>query len=517
MRALTSKDDGMLDDKVAFTPYTIENDAFDVRRFDELKAHSSKLLKSEEAGLKEYDQYAELQQDMYSGLFKADPVVNEDWKIKREFLLNKKITESIMESPKFKELRVMTTHDVVNATVGTELLSEESLKLVKDVKEQRDALQKLIDAGKQMDQAQQALDTLKTGINPAQGDPTAPRQSTAEIELEEAQRLYEEAMDKFQELTEEKQFQTAVNKMLVKVRDEVRETSEMISNWGLESSGSWQRKSAHEKMELLNKLRNSSKLKKIAEMAGRYRRLAAMVRKERIKRGMDEIYSVTQGGDLSRILPSEMLRFLDESTEDKAALDLIEGRMMQYEIRGKQKKGKGPIVICIDSSGSMDGTPEIWAKSVAMALLEIAREQKRDFYCIHFSSGWRGNKMHTNEFLKGEGFDIEKVVDMAEYFEGGGTEFEPPLDAAREKIGNDKKYQKADIVFITDGQSAVRDAWLVQFKEWKKENKVNIYSVLIDSYDNAISTLRQFSDKVDKLSNIKDAKDGIAMDLFMEI
>ncbi len=515
MRSLTPKDDGLLDKKVAFTPYSIENDAFDIRRFNELKEHSSKLLKSEEAGLTEYEQYSELQQDMYSSLFKSEPVVNEDWKIKRDFLLNKKITESIMESPKFKELRVMTKHDIVNSTVGTELLSEESLKLVKEAKEQRDALQKMVDAGKKMDKAQAALNALNTGVNKNLG--SAAGQSSAEIELEEAQRLYEEAMDKFQELTEEKEFQSQVNKMLVKVRDEVRETSELISNWGLESSGTWQRKSAHEKMELLNRLRNSSKLKKIAEMAGRYRRLAQMVRRERIKTGMDEIYSINQGGNLERILPSEMLRFLDPLTEDKAMVDLIEGRMLQYEIRGKQKKGKGPIVICIDSSGSMDGSPEIWAKSVAMALLEIAREQKRDFYCIHFSSGWRGNKMHTNEFPKGEAFDIEKVVDMAEYFEGGGTEFEPPLDAAREKIGSDKKYQKADIVFITDGQSAVRDAWLLQYKEWKKENKVNIYSVLIDSYDNAISTLRQFSDRVDKLSNIKDAKDGIAMDLFMEI
>lgn len=365
MRALTPKDDGLLSDKVAFTPYSIENDAFDVRRFNELKEHSSKLLKSEEAGLKEYEQYSELQQDMYSSLFKAEPTVNEDWKIKRDYLLNKKITESIMESPKFKELRVMTTHDVVNSTVGTELLAEESLKLVKEIKEQRDALQEMIDAGKKMDQAaaaaQAANGGMPTGINSngtGQTDPNRPR-SAEELELEEAQRRYEEAMDKFQELTEDKQFQASVNKMLVKVRDEVRETSEMISNWGLESSGSWQRKSAHEKMELLNKLRNSSKLKKIAEMAGRYRRLAAMVRKERIKKGMDEIYSVTMGGDLSRILPSEMLRFLDPMTEDKAMLDLIEGRMLQYEIRGKQKKGKGPIVICIDSSGSMDGSPEI--------------------------------------------------------------------------------------------------------------------------------------------------------------
>lgn len=108
---------------------------------------------------------------------------------------------------------------------------------------------------------------------------------------------------------------------------------------------------------------------------------------------------------------------------------------------------------------------------------------------------------------------------MAEYFEGGGTEFEPPLTLAQEKIGSEKIYEKADIVFITDGESVVRKEWLAAFMKWKSENKVNIYSVLIDSYDNSVGTIKQFSDRVDKLSNIResDRNDEVALDIFLDI
>jgi uncharacterized protein with von Willebrand factor type A (vWA) domain len=40
---------------------------------------------------------------------------------------------------------------------------------------------------------------------------------------------------------------------------------------------------------------------------------------------------------------------------------------------------------------------------------------------------------------------------MAEYFSGGGTLFEPPLELAKDKIELDKEFTKADIVFVTDG------------------------------------------------------------------
>lgn len=499
MRALDPKDTGKLENQVAFSPYAIENDAFDVREFEDIKQRSPNLLKSEQKGSAEYEQFPELQQDLFDALYKYDPTVREEWEIKREFLLNKKITEGLMETPKYKELRVLTSLDSLNSTVGVELMSDETIELVKSMKEQREKLQELVEAGAKMDAA--------GGANGGQPNP-----EDLGITLEEAKQKYEEAMEKFQEATSREEFKQELNRLAAKVKDSVKETSDLISNWGLGASGSYQRRSAHEKMAVLNKLRGS-KLKRVAQMVGRFRRLYQVHKKERVKRGMDENYGIQQGNIISQLVPSEILRFLSPETELQFMADLVEGKTLMYQIRGKQKKGKGPIIICIDSSGSMEGVPEIWSKAVAMVLLEIAREQKRDFYCIHFSSGYR--ELHTNEFLKTAEWDINNVIDMVEYFECGGTEFEPPLNLARQKIGIDKLYQKADIVFVTDGMSAVRDSWLVEYKNWKKDNRVNIYSVLIDSYDNSNSTLHQFSDRVDKLSNLKEGQEEIALDLFL--
>jgi uncharacterized protein with von Willebrand factor type A (vWA) domain len=506
MRSLTPKDDGFLKDKFTFSSYSIENDPFDIRNFNDLKQHSTKLLKSEEAGTKEYEQYPELQQDMYDALFKYEPELLEDWQIKKEFLLNRTIMETLMDTQRFKELRVMTNLDVVNSTVGTELLSEEAIKLVKDLKKEREALQEVVDA----DQAVQ--DANKAGNGKGKKGAKSP-----EFTLEEAKQKYEEALEKFKQMTNKTEFKNAVGKLALKVQDAVQETSELISNWGLESSGSFQRKSAHEKMELLNRLRNSSKLRRIAQMAGRFRKLFQLHKREKVKYGLEEYHSIKQGNTIERLIPSEMLKLLHPLTKPQFLIDLIEGKTLEYHISGKQKKGKGPVIICMDSSGSMDGVPEIWAKSVALVLLEIAREQKRDFYAIHFSSGYRGHDLHTNEFLKDEPFEIEKLIDMAEYFESGGTEFEPPLNLSREKIGNDRIYQKADIIFVTDGESVVTDAWLTEFRRWKRDNKVNVYSVLIDSYSNSATTLKQFSDRIDKLSNLKETQEDIALDLFLDI
>lgn len=504
MKNLDPKGEGFLDDKVAYTEYAIDNDAFDVREFENLKAHSAKLLQTESKGTKDYEQFPQLQQDLYDALFKYAPELNEDWQIQRDFLLNKKIIEQLMDGQRYKELRVMTNLDVVNSVIGAELMSDEALQLVKNAKEQRDRLQEMVDAGNQMDQA------AAGGQGPGGANAKDPNALT----LEEAKEAYEKAMERFQESVTREEFKRDVDKLAAKVKDTVKETSDMISNWGLESSGSFQRRSAHEKMSLLQKLR-SGKLKQIAQMAGRFRKLYQLNKKERVKTGIDETYSVQQGSNIARLVASEMLRFLHPLTRMRMMADLLEGKTLEYQIRGKQRKGKGPIIICIDSSGSMSGLPEVWSKAVALVLLEIAREQKRDFYCIHFSSGYR--KLHTNEFPKNAPFEIEQLIDMAEYFEAGGTEFEPPLNLARQKIGVEAQYSKADIVFVTDGQSVVRDEWMVEFKKWKKENKVNIYSILIDAWDNADSTLKQFSDRIDKLSNLKESQETIALDLLLDM
>ena len=89
------------------------------------------------------------------------------------------------------------------------------------------------------------------------------------------------------------------------------------------------------------------------------RRMAIQQRREKVKKGLEDFYSVKQGSDLSHLIPTELLRLINPDTELQFFLDFIDGKTLQYEVRGKEKKAKGPIIVCLDSSGSMDGTPEI--------------------------------------------------------------------------------------------------------------------------------------------------------------
>jgi uncharacterized protein with von Willebrand factor type A (vWA) domain len=513
MISLTKKARSLLDKMRKGSKLSIDYDNFDLEKFQHIKERSKTLLETEELGIKDHPQFPELMQDSFDALFKNDPQLLEEWKMKPDYLLNRAIATKLMESARYKELRVMTQLDELSSALGTEILSQQLIEWLKEIKEQKKTAQELSDAA---DALGIAADGEGEGEETNEKD-GKPGKKNEQLTLEEAMKRYEEAMKNFQASTEEKKFVQGIERIAAKVKDAVKETSEMIGNWGLERSDTYSRRPVNEKMELLNKLRSSAKLQQIARLAGRYRRMALQVRRERVKKGLDETYSITQGKDLSRLIPMELMRLKHPKAKKLFMADYIEGKALVYEIRGREKKAKGPIIICIDSSGSMTGLPEIWAKSVALALLEIAREQKRDFFVIHFSSGWRNQQLHTNEFLKESAFEIEQMIDMAEYFEGGGTEFEPPLDLAKQKIGDSKLWSKADIIFVTDGESAVTQKWADDYNAWKKENKVSIYSVLIDSGPNTPVVLKLFSDKVEKLSSMKQDADDLAVSIFADI
>ena len=243
-------------------------------------------------------------------------------------------------------------------------------------------------------------------------------------------------------------------------------------------------------------------MKQLAELAGRYKQWAISSQKSKTKYGVQSLRGITVGNDIGKLLPSESMKLKHPTLKKLFKKNLLEASLDQYEYYPMSKESKGPIVCCLDSSGSMHGPKEIWGKAVALGLLEIARAQKRSFYVIHFSSGWGDETLHINDFSKKRPYSVVEVIDLAEYFEGGGTNFESPLDAARQKISYSPEYQKADIVMVTDGESVVTDEWLKSFMFWKKSNDVKLYSVLVDLGYNFRSTLDEFSDEVHKVSRI---------------
>jgi len=470
--------------------HTVEYDNFDLRNFSKILEDTPKIKKTYEEGIDSYPQFKELHQDVFDSLYKYAPEKFEERVIDYEYLLNSKVMDAVMSSPKYKEMRLLTRLDIVSSTMGTQVIGDQVKDLVNDLK----------------DQFNQQIENIKNAqarLSEDGDDESEASEGKSALTMEQAKKMLEESLENVDEMITEKE-EFKINSMLDIAHNAAQETSDLITQWGLEQDPGYTKAGYQEKIKLLETIRNSNKLKTLAELSGRYKQWAIAQQKSKTKYGVDELRGITKGSDIGKLLPSELMKIKHPILKKLFKKDLLENSLFQYEYYPQTKESKGPIVCCIDSSGSMHGVKEIWAKAVALGLLEIAKLQNRSFHAIHFSSGWNDATLHTNDFSKRNHYSIKEIINLAEYFEGGGTQFEPPLNAAREKIQESSEYKKADIVFITDGESVVRDMWVEDFNAWKKSIDLKVYSVLIDAGYNFRSTLEEFSDEIHKISKFND-------------
>ncbi len=510
MRKFRTSRDRRLNKNVKFEKYSVEYNKFNLEDFKEALKASGKMEKTFHEGKEFYPAWGELHQDLWDALYKYKPFMFKENDMDIRYLLNAAVMKAVQKSPHYKELRQLTKLDLMGTTVGVEALSEEVKKLIDELKDQ---FKKAMD---ELQEAQDAVDGIEgeseTG-NKKEGKGAKQNKDDKKWSLEEAQKRLEEAKKKMGNIIDKKAI-GKINRFTNAATAKTRETTDMITAWGLEQSDSFTQSGYQEKMQLLDRLRDNPKLKRIAELAGRYKRMAFAIQKQQIKSGTDSIHNVVLGDDLGRILPSEAMKLNHPIMSKLFKLALLEKKVLQYEYMGKERIAKGAIIICVDSSGSMNGTPEVWSKSVALGMIEIAKIQKRDVFVIHFDASPK-EALHTNYFPKDGSWGLEEVLDMAEYYSGGGTYFEPPLDLSRDKIMEQEQFSKADIIFVTDGESTVTDAWLKIFLAWKKEKNVKIYSILINTCRGTTVSLDLFSDKSFSLSDINERQmDDTAFKLF---
>lgn len=206
---------------------------------------------------------------------------------------------------------------------------------------------------------------------------------------------------------------------------------------------------------LSQRLKRDERLARIATLAGKFKRIAAAKQKAKVRHGADEVSDVELGSNLSRVLPSELVKLSHPQLRTAFLASLLEGRVMQYRLSGTDSLGRGPLVVCLDKSGSMDGPKDIWATAVALALLEVAQRQRRPFALLCFN----GEVKHEARVGIGEALPEESLFVQA----SGGTNITGVLARALSIIQESGgAMRKADVVLITDGESEAQDAPVVR-------------------------------------------------------
>jgi uncharacterized protein with von Willebrand factor type A (vWA) domain len=123
-----------------------------------------------------------------------------------------------------------------------------------------------------------------------------------------------------------------------------------------------------------------------------------------------------------------------------------------------------------------------------LALLDQARAGRRDFAGILFSSAGQ----HTTfRFPAAQAPRIGDVLDFAELFYGGGTDFQTPLDAAAKVLQAEHDQDgttRGDIVLITDGACDVSEDWMRAWNDRKHHLGFRVFGIAIGTSPGPVLT-----------------------------
>lgn len=254
-------------------------------------------------------------------------------------------------------------------------------------------------------------------------------------------------------------------------------------------------------------LEQDQSLQELAEILGKQNRAQSIFEKElrdkvviktewhpqNAYRG--EIKGICFSNDISSVLPSELALMKNPATKKLFQLRFAQKQLLSFEYQRnaertreestqeevsiEKKEPKGPVIICVDTSGSMHGTPENIAKTVTFALSKIALEEERKCYLISFSTGIE--TLDMSDFKKGD--SLQKLVRFLQMSFNGGTDASPALQHAI-KMLQSNDYKNADVLMISDFVMADLPNDLIDAIEVEKEKNTDFYSLVIGTSGN---------------------------------
>lgn len=112
----------------------------------------------------------------------------------------------------------------------------------------------------------------------------------------------------------------------------------------------------------------------------------------------------------------------------------------------------GPIIVCLDTSGSMHGAREVVAKALTLECMRGAHRQQRKCYVYAFSGP--GDVMELE--LGTDPASMRRLLSFLTMSFAGGTDVDAPLALSLQLL-NKEGWEMADILMVTDGEIADPD------------------------------------------------------------
>src|SRR5256885_4768392 len=296
-----------------------------------------------------------------------------------------------------------------------------------------------------------------------------------------------------------------LREVLRDVREDLEGAVELVAAWSA-GPGEETRLPAEMKLQLMRNLVRNPRLRRIARLFGRYRRMGLADREAKALLASEEVVDFVQGGEVARALAAELANFAMREREDLFYSKVVQHQLLTYELWQRHERPR-PVYLCLDNSGSMSGEKEVWAKASALALAHMALQHGRSVEIVLFGDAADPLRVVSLDPRDKGPIRLEKVLDVASYFLGGGTDFQKPLShvldtilAAREASGN-------DVLFVSDGLCPLPEDFVCRFLEAKNRHDIRLTTVVIGG---EAFSLAPISDSVHRLEEDLEAGDDLA-------
>lgn len=436
----------------------VKSDMFDVMRYMRATRPRTIVGSCIQKAEEKYEPFSPLGQHTWAALFAGKPEMREEppdpapeWSARHKELMGK-----LIELPQFQSLAKKTQYRPLSSSIALMELTPTLLELVQEMQEK----EKEDNGGGDGPGEGDGQGQPKDGNDPGQQPPQLTPQQVQ-----------------------------ALGKACDKAQKETEDAESNMRGCGMEPPTDEDLDPA-EYMEYLKEFETED-MQKLLKDVGRLGKVASKAAKQAIPgfagRGSNRFY-----GDRIELLPEEMLlNMVCPEMEDTFMLQLAGGELPQCVEQEYAPPGRGPVVFCIDESGSMSGQQLHIAKALAVASIRTAKEHNRASWAVSFCTEAR---THDTRTLKG-------MTDFMTPRPRGGTSFVAPLKEAARVIDKEFQAKQADILFLTDGCSYMSDEFKATFRDWKQRKGVRVFVVTIGqgSSASAFDNLADYTVHVDAL------------------
>ncbi|QGS51872.1 hypothetical protein [Spiroplasma tabanidicola] len=208
----------------------------------------------------------------------------------------------------------------------------------------------------------------------------------------------------------------------------------------------------------------------------------------------EELVGVTISKDIERLLPMELANLFDPELEIVFYKKFVESQLqaflfesnetiIEHEVEEVEYEApipleQGKFIICIDTSGSMEGSGEYIAKALAIAVAKVALKEQRDLVFVNFAS------QHVDEFeINARQLNIQKMLEFLSKSFYGRTNAKPAFQKVVQKMTTEE-FKRADLLMISDFMmDAIPDDTRVQIADLK-DNYNRFHSLVIGTMPN---------------------------------